>query len=225
MMARWAKAAFYTACGPVMLLNGCFYKLVRAPRNHGLKVQLGPGQGNYLPGWINVDANMFTARCDVWADLQNSLPFHDDTVDAMYSHHVAEHLPSLERHLREVYRCLQPGGVYRLGGPNGDTAARKFIANDSAWFSNFPDNRRSIGGRFENFIFCRGEHLTILTYSFLEELMTDVGFIDVTRCLPVKETGYPDRFRECLAKEWETDDEHPHTLIVEARKPTHAGRA
>jgi hypothetical protein len=29
--------------------------------------------------------------------------------------------------------------------------------NDSGWFINFPENRQSIGGRFENFIFCRQE--------------------------------------------------------------------
>ena len=163
---------------------------------------------------------MFTAKCDVWADLRNPLPFRNDSCDAFYSHHVVEHLPSLESHFRDVFRCLRPGGVYRVGGPNGDTAMQKYVAGDSKWFSDFPDKRSSIGGRLENFIFCRGEHLTILTRSYLEELMSRIGFVNVKQWLPVKETGYPDSFSECLATEWETDFGSPHTLIVEAEKPS-----
>jgi predicted SAM-dependent methyltransferase len=162
---------------------------------------------------------MFTGKCDVWADLRNPLPFRNETVDCFYSHHVIEHLPSVKNHMKEVFRCLKPGGVYRVGGPNGDSAIKKFTENDGRWFGDWPDNRTSIGGRFENFVFCRGEHSTILTYSFLEELLTTTGFINITQCKPVTETGYPELFAPCLAKEQEDDFEVPHTLIVEAVKP------
>jgi predicted SAM-dependent methyltransferase len=220
MMRRSLKALFYRICEPAMALNAAWYRTVRASRSPGLRVHLGPGQRNYLPGWINVDANMFTGKCDVWADLRHKLPFQDATVEAMYSHHVVEHLPSLEKHFRDVFRVLQPGGVYRVAGPNGDSAARKFVDADSAWFSDFPDKRKSVGGRLENFVFCRGEHLTILTYSYLDELLQQIGYVGVAMCLPTKESHYGDLFDACLAKEWETDFSFPHTLVVEARKPT-----
>lgn len=219
MIKRSSKAAFYAVCGPLMRANGLLYRWFRTPRGFTGRVQLGPGQKNYIPGWINVDANMFTGKCDVWADLRNPLPFPSNTVEAFYSHHVVEHLPSPEKHLREVFRCLRPGGIYRLGGPNGDSAICKFMENDMTWFSEFPDKRHSIGGRFENFIFCRGEHLTILTFSFLDELMTSIGFTNIRPCLPVKETHFPNIFQPCLEKEWEVDFETPHTLIIEAEKP------
>jgi predicted SAM-dependent methyltransferase len=218
MMPRWAKAAFYAVCGPLMMANGRLYRFFRAPQQGIIRVQLGPGRENYMPGWINVDANMFTGKCDVWADLRNPLPFHDETVDAMYSHHVIEHLASVERHLRDVFRCLKPGGVYRVAGPNGDSAIRKFVEQDASWFGDFPDKRTSIGGRFENFIFCRGEHLTILTYSYLQEIMNLVGFEKIDRCLPVTETRYPEMFGSCLEKEWESCFDVPHTLVIEAVK-------
>lgn len=32
-------------------------------------VQLGPGQKNYIDGWVNVDANFVTAKIDIWADI------------------------------------------------------------------------------------------------------------------------------------------------------------
>ena len=219
MLSRGAKEAFYRVAGPIMTVNGMVYRGFRAPRAGQVKVQLGPGQKNYLPGWINVDANKFTGKCDVWADLRNPLPFHDGTVAAMYSHHVIEHLPDLHAHFRDVFRCLQPGGVYRVGGPNGDTAIRKFQEGDKDWFIGYPDDRASIGGRFENFIFCRREHLTILTRSYLEEILAEVGFRDVRPCLPVRETNFPDLFGPCLEKEFESDYDAPHTLLLEAIKP------
>ena len=166
MLAKRYKELFFVVARPLMRFNGFLYQYLRAPTKENLKVHLGPGQRNYLRGWVNIDANMFTGKCDVWADLRNRLPFKGESVSCMYSHHVIEHLPDILDHFNDVYRCLKPGGVYRVGGPNGDSAIQKFIAKDMGWFSDFPDKRNSIGGRFENFIFCRGEHITILVYNF-----------------------------------------------------------
>ena len=127
MMSRKAKIAYYVLAGPLMRGNAILFRYFRAPKCGMIKVHLGPGQNKYIPGWINIDANMFTGKCDVWADLRNPLPFDSGTVDAMYSHHMVEHLPDLALHFRDVFRCLKPGGVYRVGGPNGDNAISKFI--------------------------------------------------------------------------------------------------
>lgn len=219
MLSRRTKAMFYATAGPLMRINGFLYRLLRAPRSGTLRVHLGPGQAHYIDGWINVDANIFTARCDVWADLRNPLPFHSSTADAVYSHHVAEHLPNLEAHLQEVFRCLKPGGVYRLAGPSADSAIAKFREGDLGWFSDFPDKRSSIGGRLENFLICRQEHLTLLTFSFLQELMTNAGFEQLRCCKPIVESSHPELFKRCMANEFESDFEVPHTLIVEGSKP------
>lgn len=222
MLSRDAKRAYYLFAGPMMRLNGWLYRHFRAPRDGTVKAHLGPGRRSYISGWINVDANPFTSSCDLWANLRNPLPFHDSTVDAMYSHHMVEHLPNLAFHFSEVYRCLKAGGVYRVGGPNGDCAVKKFVDNDLEWFDIFPDRRESVGGRLDNFIFCRQEHLALLTNSYVTELMSNCGFTDIRTCLPTKETGYPELFDDCLATEFESDFEYPHTLIVEATKPNHA---
>jgi predicted SAM-dependent methyltransferase len=219
MLTHRSKRTFYRFAGPLMRFNGLLYWAFRAPREGHVRVQLGPGQKNYLEGWINLDANMFTGRCDVWADLRNPLPFRSNSIACIYSHHVVEHLPDIKSHFQEVMRCLIPGGVYRFGGPNGDAAIDAFVRNDARWFSDFPDRRASIGGRLENFIFCRQEHLTILTESYLRELLDATGFVAVARCLPVKETRFTDLFADCLKIEHESDWEHPHTLILEAVKP------
>lgn len=228
MISRSAKTLFYTLAGPAMKLNGVLYRGLRAPKNGTVKVQLGPGQQHYLKGWINVDANIFTRNCDVWADFRNKLPFRDQTIDAFYSHHVIEHLPEnlLPFHFCEIFRCLKPGGVFRIGGPNADSAIEKFQERDKGWFSDFPDKRRSLGGRFSNFILCRGEHLAILTFSWLEELAGEAGFKSLWRCAPITETHFPHVFDEQVLKnEWESTPEVPHTLIVEGQKPDPPSRS
>jgi predicted SAM-dependent methyltransferase len=224
MISRNARVTFYALMRWPMRVNGLVYKQFRAPKNgaDAVKVHLGPGRANYLDGWINMDGNLISAKHDVWGDLRNELPFHDNTVDVFYSHHVIEHLPDdlLAFHFREMFRCLKPGGIIRIGGPNGEAAARKLLEGDITWFSDFPDKRDSIGGRFTNFLICRGEHLTVLTFSYLEELASAAGFVDVHRCVPTLETSHPHLIGDqVLAKEHEDTPEMPHTLIVEARKP------
>ncbi len=223
MITRRAKAFFYLTAGPLLRLNGMLYRALRSPGSKNARrilVQLGPGQRHYLAGWINVDANMFTARCDVWSDISGKLPFRDSSVNAIYSHHVIEHLPSLDAHFREMFRILKPNGVFRVGGPNGDAAMREYLAGNKEWFSDFPDARQSIGGRLENFVFCRREHLTVLTPSFLEELAANAGFEAICRVQPVTHTGYPEIFdSQVMEHEWESTPDSPHTLIMEGRKP------
>jgi predicted SAM-dependent methyltransferase len=224
MIPRSAKAAFYALAAPFLWANGALYRALRAPRSGTVRVHLGPGQSKYLAGWINVDANAITARRDVWADLRNRLPFRDGSVDAFYSHHVVEHLPDQAFHFREVHRCLKPGGLYRVGGPHGDNAIARFVAGDAGWFGDFPDPRRSVGGRLANFIFCRNEHLTLLTFSYLEELFSDAGFSDVRACAPMTGTTDPSLIdADLLATEYESTPDCPHTLILEARKPPAGG--
>lgn len=224
MLPRKVKSLYYSVASVPMAASGRLYKTFLAPRSGTVRVQLGPGQQNHLDGWINVDANIFSAktRPEVWANLLDPLPFHDGTVDAFYSHHVIEHLPDadLPTHLAEMFRCLKPGGMIRVGGPHGQNAARKLLEGDSAWFSDFPDSRRSVGGRYANFILCRGEHLTILTPSYLQELMEDAGFSRVSEVAPARETSNPTLIDDSvLALEDEPTPDCPHTLLMEAYKP------
>lgn len=201
-----------------MVANGARYRIFEAPKDGFNRAHLGPGQAKYLNGWINVDANRFTGKCDVWADLRHPLPFRDDTLDAIYSHHVVEHLPNMVAHFADAYRCLKPGGVYRVAGPNGDTAMRKFFEQDTSWFGDWPNKRRSVGGRLDNFILCSNEHLAILTESYLRELLEDAGFRDIEAHQASQSTGSPNLFNECLAIEQESDFSNPRTLVLEARK-------
>src|SRR4029453_13053395 len=92
MISRRLKASYYSVFHYPMRLNALRHRVVPSRWGH-IKVQLGPGQRNYIDGWVNVDANFITARIDIWADISGKLPFRNGSVDAFYSSHVIEHLP------------------------------------------------------------------------------------------------------------------------------------
>ena len=205
-----------------MLLNGKIYRAFRARRvmaNGAVRLHLGCGQVHYLPGWINVDANAFSAKVDLWLDLRNPLPFPDNSVDAIYSHHVIEHLADMEGHLKDVHRVLKPSGVYRVAGPDGDAAIRKYLEGDAEWLGDFPDKYDSIGGRLSNYLLCRAEHLHILTESFMRELGCRAGFGAIERRKAVEETGQPRLFQDVMSREEHNDAfEVSHTIVMEMTK-------
>jgi hypothetical protein len=222
MIPKTLKLLFYFFLRYPMRLSGWLYKTFKCPSS-GLKVHLGPGKKNYLPNWVNVDANFITAKLDLWADLNHPLPFRDGSVDLFYAYHVIEHLPDtvLLTKFAEMFQALSPGGGIRIGAPHLGNACRKYIEQDKNWFPDYPDKRDSVGGRFTNFILCRGEHLTGLDESYLTELAIKAGFVDVKPCLPLNETTLSDIGinSEVLALEYESDFDYPHTVVIEARKP------
>ncbi|EIJ43856.1 methyltransferase family protein [Beggiatoa alba B18LD] len=222
MIPRTLRQLYYTLARYPMKINGLIYKHFRCP-SHGLKVQLGPGRGKYLEGWLNLDANLISAKLDVWADLRDPLPFKDNAVDVLFSNHVIEHLPDphIPQHFAELFRVIRAGGGIRVGVPHLGNACRKYVEGDSTWFIDYPDKRESLGGRFINFIFCRSEHLTAFDETYLCELIKQAGFVDIQICMPTRTTSLQDLGvgENVFAKEFESDFVTPHTLTVEARKP------
>lgn len=211
MISRRLRSTYYTLIYYPIRLNASRHRAFTSIANPA-KVHLGPGKDKYLDGWINVDANFVNAKIDIWADLNGRLPFKSGIIDAFYSHHVIEHLTNgkLPFHFSEMFRCLRKGGIIRIGGPNADMAIQKFVKNDANWFSDFPDKRRSIGGKFENFILCGGEHLTILTSSYLAEIASEAGFENISFCRPITETKFPKVIDwKVLSKEWESTPDEP----------------
>ena len=217
---RSTKAAFLLLAGPLKALNGFRYRTFWDRGRRNVRVQLGPGRRNYLRGWVNVDANAFTGRADIWADLRHRLPFPRESVSAFYSYHVVEHLPDPAFHFRELWRCLEPGGCFRVGGPNAHSGAMKYLEGDIGWFGTFPQHRRSIGGRFDDFLLCANQHWVILTPSFLQELAEDAGFRNLVFKAPGTESQYPMIFDQTVLRlEHESDPVSPHSIIIEGEKP------
>lgn len=55
---------------------------------------------------------------DVKCDLNERLPFDDNSVDAVFSQHCVEHLRDKDRVFSEIHRVLKPGGIAFLKVPH-----------------------------------------------------------------------------------------------------------
>lgn len=64
------------------------------------------GAFNSPKGWISVDLE----GGQVQADLTKRWPFEDNSVMAFRAHDLIEHLPDKMHTMREIHRCLVPGG-------------------------------------------------------------------------------------------------------------------
>ena len=82
------------------------------------------------------------------------LPYEDASFDAIFSHHVIEHVGDHEKHLSEAHRVLRPGGALYLGTPNrhriigylGSFSATR--AEKIKW--NLQDYKDRLRGKFRN---------------------------------------------------------------------------
>ncbi len=103
------------------------------------------GAGNfYHPYWHNVDtpneyyANSQVGRLHVQYDLTSHqpLPFADNSIKVAYTSHVIEHISNVdvEYLFREIYRCMQPGGYFRITCPDIDLEYDAFCRNDEAFW-------------------------------------------------------------------------------------------
>jgi SAM-dependent methyltransferase len=82
------------------------------------------------------------------------LPFPDASFDAVFYHHVIEHVPDARRSLDELNRVLRPGGWLYVGTPNRHRAVGYLGSYDASlrqkirW--NLYDYRARLKGRFRN---------------------------------------------------------------------------
>lgn len=67
---------------------------------------------------IDNDAQEHLAGAFTWANLDEPLPWSDQTFDAVFSTEGIEHLENHFSFLREVHRILKPGGLLVLTTPN-----------------------------------------------------------------------------------------------------------
>ncbi|MGI8923538.1 MAG: class I SAM-dependent methyltransferase [Fimbriimonadales bacterium] len=82
------------------------------------------------------------------------LPYQNETFDAIFSHHVIEHVGDPNKHLSEAVRVLRHGGALYVGTPNRHRVVG-YIGSFSAtraqkikW--NLQDYRDRLRGRFRN---------------------------------------------------------------------------
>lgn len=94
-----------------------------------LCVNLGCGDAIARPieqdqDWINLDKTLHKG-VDLVADLEEGLPFEDNSVDLLYASHVLEHIRKFPQLMAECCRVLKPRGVLALRVPDASCRAAK----------------------------------------------------------------------------------------------------
>ena len=74
-----------------------------------IKVELGCGPNKKIDDAISVDM-VNLEGVDIVANINNGLPFDDNSIDEIYSFHFLEHVNDLEFVLKEIHRVLKPNG-------------------------------------------------------------------------------------------------------------------
>lgn len=108
------------------------------------KLLVNIGAGNwYVRNWKVLEYNGQWYRfCRSFVDYEHDLtgnqrlPFADNLVWLFYSEHVFEHLKDgwCEHAFKEAYRCLQPGGGFRVVVPDADLLYERLLVKDETFF-------------------------------------------------------------------------------------------
>jgi predicted SAM-dependent methyltransferase len=90
-------------------------------------LNLGCGS-RFHPEWTNLDIHPSSAGVRRW-DLQEELPFPDESFDLVYHSHVLEHFsrPDGLSFLQRCLRVLRSGGTIRVAVPDLERIARLYI--------------------------------------------------------------------------------------------------
>lgn len=191
----------------------------------GLKVHLGCGP--YIkPGWVNIDLTEHLPEIAPDAqpgtmfinyDLRLGLPLSEASVEMIYSSHFFEHLEYKHglRLLRDCYRALRPGGLFRISLPDFKGSFEAYLRADEKHFDliNIRDALPEIEPGTEtlvdhiNFgVYQHGEHKCIYDEEKIITVLKNIGF----------KQAAPSSFREDI------DPDEPvrlrHSFYVEAVK-------
>lgn len=108
------------------------------------KLNLGCGS-RFHPDWVNVNFAS-TGPGVISANLNEGVPFPDNSFDVVYHSHLLEHFPKLDapKFLKECFRVLRSGGVVRVVVPDLEVIARKYLealerarAGEAGWRHNY----------------------------------------------------------------------------------------
>lgn len=209
------------------------------------------GSGYLAPeGWISFDASptlrlqrlplvgsLFARRGVVFSkdvrygDIVAGLPVADDSADGVYASHVLEHLPydDFWIALRNTFRILKPGGIFRLIVPDLEARARRYVAGldrgesgGNDWFMRASHlgrqaRGRGLGGYLREAVGYNA-HLWMWDERSMAQALAATGFVDIRRAA----------FNDCadphfrlveLADRFHDEGQDIEECAMEARKP------
>ena len=136
-----------------------------------------------------------------YLDITRRWTFRDNSLSAIYSSHVFEHLTlhGARNCLREARRCLRNDGLLRLSMPDLDRCISEYRPEDSLLWATAVFEANEIAEK--------NMHHFMYNFDSLRQLLKEAGFSHIERC------GY----REGKCPDVEHLDNRPESLFVEAR--------
>jgi predicted SAM-dependent methyltransferase len=172
-----------------------------------LRLHLGSGP-SYKPGWVNVDLARPGRPVDLCWDLRRGLPFPEDSVDAVFSEHLWEHLRLSQglSLMKECARVLRTGHTFRIGVPD----LRLYVHAYGGTHNVIDDVRPGLPthGIALNELFYQHGHRAMYDEETLGLLILEAGFRSVVKC----------SFGEGVLGDADTPSRRLETLYMEAIK-------
>lgn len=149
-------------------------KARRLERAGPLKIHLGCG-ATRKEGWVNVD--LLGDPVDIAWNLDRPLPFRSSVADAVFLEHVLEHftVPAGFRLLSEVRRVLKPGGVARIGVPDGWRYAESYVKDPGGFLEEIGPGRPTPLLAMQEIYYLEG-HLAMYDAQTLSFVCAAAGF-------------------------------------------------
>ncbi len=126
-----------------------------------------------------------------YGDIVKGLPLGNDSVDVVYCSHVLEHLSlsAFEDALKNTYKILKPGGVFRLVLPDFRVLVDEYINNESelaavSFMCNTGMASETRNRGFKGFLvewLGNSRHLWLWDYPSLRKYLKDTGFTEIRR--------------------------------------------
>lgn len=133
-----------------------------------------------------------------FADATRSIPEPSDSVDALYSSHMLEHLSKDEanKFLKEAWRILKKGGIIRIAVPDLKIFVERYISDKNAekfvsCLHMFDKNPDTFSERLRFLIAGFRGHKWMYDGQSLINLLERAGFVDA-RVMPAGITGIID---------------------------------
>ena len=164
-------------------------------------------------------------------DIVRGLPVPDGMADAVYASHVLEHLSREDfgLALRNTWRILTPGGVFRLIVPDLEARARSYLkrleagqASANDWFMSVSSlgMEKKPAGFISLFasIFGASHHLWMWDWPSMKAALDMAGFTSIRRC-ERRDSGDPMFNLVEEASRFYDDNQHIRELAVHCVKP------
>jgi predicted SAM-dependent methyltransferase len=149
-----------------------------------LRINMGSSSA-HLDGWTSVDLLGDPEGVTICFDGTRSWPLTPGSAEAINSEHFLEHLAPEDapKYFEQAFRILKPGGVIRTSTPDLEGLIAVYAERDPIALETHREHGYTARGHGElvnNYVYSWG-HRHIYDFDTLKALLTDAGFVDVTR--------------------------------------------